>query len=84
MARCDEIQITTTLFHADTIMNNELNLAQLQEISGGEIIFRDVLSGEILDLDSSTKSMFSKNYRKYLKRLKKKNKRQSKHSKCKW
>ncbi len=65
-------------------MNNDLNLGQLQEISGGQIIFRDVLSGEVIDLDSSTKSMFSKNYRKYLKRLKKKNKGQSKLSKCKW
>ena len=65
-------------------MNNELNLGQLQEISGGQIIFRDVLSGEVIDLDSSTKSMFSKDFRKYLKRLKKKNKRQSKLSNCKW
>ncbi len=65
-------------------MNNELNLGQLQEISGGQIIFRDVLSGEVIDLDSSTKSMFSKDFRKYLKRLKKNNKRQSKLSNCKW
>ena len=76
--------MTSYLLSEHKIMNNELNLGQLQEISGGQIIFRDVLSGEVIDLDSSNKSMFSKDFRKYLKRLKKKNKRQSKLSNCKW
>ena len=59
-------------------MNTELNLDDLRQISAGAIVFRDVLSGEVLELDSSTKSMFSKKYKKYLKKLKKQNKRKNK------